>query len=61
MWEVFSITPRTTHKMDVTKVQGAVYTYVTASSINYRCGVTAPFYAVTGNIAVVVVALICNY
>ncbi len=27
MWEVFSITPRTTHKMDVTKVQGAVYAY----------------------------------
>ncbi|WP_081741529.1 SprT family zinc-dependent metalloprotease [Tolumonas lignilytica] len=27
MWEVFNIPPRTTHKMDVTKVQGAVYAY----------------------------------
>ena len=27
MQDVFNITPRTTHKMDVTKVQGAVYAY----------------------------------
>jgi SprT protein len=27
MRDVFNITPRTTHKMDVTKVQGAVYLY----------------------------------